>query len=110
MSEEELSDANLIAALERAYSATIVPPCRICGAPLAIATCGGGEPTKYRCSVMSGAPHNGVPMDWNHYEHSGWTDYRQGGDEHVIELIRRYRAAAERLDQLAGLRDPRLGV
>ena len=86
---ENAPDAGLIEQLERAYLPPQVPPCRICGAELSIASMGGGYATVYRCSAVK--PVDGK-FDWKHYEQSEWQDYRQGGDPRVIELVKRYRA------------------
>lgn len=89
---EDAPIADLLEQLERAYMPPPIPKCRICGADLSIGAIGGGEPTRYYCSVMSGAPHNGAKMDWDHFGESLWLDRSQGGDLRVIELTRRMRA------------------
>lgn len=90
-STDSLSDADLLAALECRYAPSVIPPCRVCGTPLGIGRIGGGEPTVWACQ---NAKHTNGQMDWGHYDKSQHIDYRQGGDNNVIELIRRYRALA----------------
>lgn len=93
-----ISDGDLITGLEHIYQATAVPPCRVCGGVLSIQSMGGGQPTVWACDPKEW-PDDGEPfykpgrsfID-DHYERSHWTDYRQGGDSKVMELIRRYRA------------------
>ena len=94
----KLSNAELMQILQERYESTVVPPCRICGAPLRVTAIGGGRPTKYACSTQRLG--DGYPtIDWEHYECSKWSDYRQGGDSAVVELLCRFRAA------LAGAED-----
>lgn len=81
----ELSDEDLIRDLTKSYEAPIVPPCRVCGAPLAIGAIGGGRPIEYACSQTK--------LDHEHWRNSRWQDTRQGGDSRVIELIDRYTKA-----------------
>lgn len=82
---DEAERDNLIARLIERYTPPTIPPCRVCGAALAIAACGGGKPTKYACSSQQLG--NGKPFDWDHYGASEWEDRRQGGDPDVLELI-----------------------
>jgi len=82
-------DEQLLQELTSRYKPTMVPPCRICGAPLEIAAVGGGSPTVYACSTQSAT---NLPADWDHYERSRWEDRRRGGDPAVMELIAAYRA------------------
>ncbi len=97
--ERDLStwtDAELAGELERNYSPTKIPPCRVCGCELSLQAFGGGGPSKWACS--------GQDDDWkwlpgrsaadDHYIKSGFEDQRSGGDESVIELLRR--SASER--------------
>lgn len=93
---QSVSDEDL-AALERRYTAEAVPPCRVCGKPLAAQSVGGGKPTVYACSE---------PGTWNgvgakHYQDSRWTQYRKG-DTDVLRLIDAYRAAVMALNQTSG--------
>lgn len=80
-----------LAALELRYTADPVPPCRVCGKPLAAQSVGGGKPTVYACSEP------GDTSKWNgpgakHYQDSRWTQYHSG-DSEVLRLIHAYRAA-----------------
>jgi len=74
----------LLSKLKERFSPTVVPPCRVCGGELELASFGGGQPTQYRCKAAWTAAG---ATDWGHYERSGWEDRRQGGDPDVIELI-----------------------
>lgn len=74
----------LINKLKERYSPPTVPACRVCGGPLEVASCGGGRPTRYRCSSTRLAEGK---MDWEHYDRSEWEDLRQGGDPDVLELV-----------------------
>lgn len=78
----------LIAELENAYSPCVVPPCRLCGAPLSIVSIGEASAI-YRCSKTRTAQ---TQDEWEHYKSSEWVDYRPGGDPRVIELIARHKA------------------
>ena len=96
---EKWSDAEIVTALVKRYRASIIPPCRVCGAKLSAQRCGGGEPTIWACSHYEDDP--GRPgycrpkadrsIADDHYSQSEYTDYRQGGDDVVIEAIRRWR-------------------
>jgi len=81
------TDDEVIEVLTERYAPTDVPPCRVCGGELSIQAVGGGQPTQYAHQVMK--PEGGV--DWDHYKESAWEDRRQGGDEAVIDLIRRFK-------------------
>ena len=83
----ERTDNELLEVLTSRYEKTVVPACRVCGAPLEVSACGGGEPTRYACSTQSSMKGG---IDWTHYENSQWEDRRKGGDRDVMELIRRY--------------------
>lgn len=83
---KDWSDEDLIHMLHHWYDPPVIPPCRVCGGKLAIQAMGGGQPTKYAHQVHL---PSGM-IDWDHYEKSGYEDRKQGGDEAVIELIKRY--------------------
>lgn len=80
---EELRD------LRKRYAPSVIPPCRVCGAELAMQAIGGGQPTRYACSVAASAR----PTDWDHYRRSEHEDRRQGGDEDVIRVIDAFEAS-----------------
>jgi len=87
--------ADIVATLRARYAPTTVPPCRVCGGELSIASVGGGEPTRWACSEYEDDPdvHGQLrrkpdrSMADAHYGDSRWVDYRQGGDSDVIELL-----------------------
>ena len=92
----DYSDAELIATLTERYTATPVPPCRVCGGPLSIARAGGGEATVWACHGLEDDPDNpdrvkrqpGRSAADEHYVQSRWTQYRTG-DELVLEALTR---------------------
>ena len=85
-----IADADLVAELRKSYEPSTIPPCRVCGGKLTMASVGGGTPTAYACSDPR-TPEG--KMDWNHYSQSRWEDYRRGGDDRVLELLRRFETA-----------------
>lgn len=72
-----------IGALRERYTPTPVPPCRVCGSPLTLASMGGGKAPEYSCSSASDA--NGK-TDLEHYAQSKYTHYGTG-DSQVIALL-----------------------
>jgi hypothetical protein len=96
---EKWSDAEIVTALVKRYRASVIPPCRVCGAALSMQRCGGGEPTVWACDGYEDDPENparsrrkpGRSCADEHYVKSEHIDYRQGGDDVVIEAIRRWR-------------------
>jgi hypothetical protein len=97
---QQLTDAELSTVLRDRYTADPVPPCPVCGDVLSVATCGGGQATVYACSEWKEDQANSGKLlrkpNWSgtddHYMRSRWTTYR-GGDDHVLELLRRFGAA-----------------
>ena len=93
------SDAEIVSALVKSYRPTIIPPCRVCGGDLSPGRIGGGEPTIWACSPYEDDPekpgHCRRKADRSivddHYGESEFIDYRQGGDDVVIEALRRWR-------------------
>lgn len=87
--------------LRGTYGPVEVPPCRVCGRALSIASMGSGEATKYACSGREPDPDRPGETRWTegrtpadeHYGQSQWRDNRNGGDEVVMELLRRYETA-----------------
>lgn len=81
------------------YKASEIPPCKVCGGKLSPQKTGGGEPDEWACSVYEDDPEKpgyvrnkadrteGI-VD-NHYVESRYIDRRQGGDELVMEALRR---------------------
>lgn len=96
---EKWSDAEIVTALVKRYRASVIPPCCVCGAELSLQACGGGTPTIWACSHYEDDPaqpgHVRPKSDRSiadkHYVKSEYIDYRQGGDDVVIEAIRRWR-------------------
>lgn len=63
------------------YTADEVPPCRVCGGPLDVASMGGGNATEWACATTTTAD-----ADWlDHYNASRWKQYRSG-DRRVLDL------------------------
>lgn len=93
--------------LRERYAAPEIPKCRVCGGELTVQRAGGG-PTIWGCTGMVDDPTG--ERNWiyaegrscadEHYERSRWSDYRQGGDADVIELIERLEAAERERDEL----------
>lgn len=81
----DLTDDQLETVITERYAPSVIPKCRICGADLAVGSSGGGQPTRWYCSVAA------RPMDYEHFGDSLWEDRRQGGDGRVMELLRRYK-------------------
>lgn len=87
--------SDIVATLRARYSAPKVPPCRLCGGELSIQSVGGGGPTVWACSDVEADPaqpghhrrKSGRSIADSHYSESRWVDYRQGGDNIVIELL-----------------------
>ncbi|MEI2684255.1 hypothetical protein [Erwinia aphidicola] len=111
--------------LKERYAAPEIPKCRVCGGELTVQRAGGG-PTVWGCSGMVDDPTGernwiyaeGRSFADEHYERSRWSDYRQGGDADVIELIERLEAAEKlaefrsnsinSIDKLVADRDKRI--
>jgi hypothetical protein len=97
----EWTTAELIELLTERYKPTEVPPCRVCGGELSIGCIGGGEPTRWACSGQEEDPDRPGYLRWmkgrtpadDHYDKSVFVDRRQGGDELVMEAVRRLSAA-----------------
>lgn len=95
---EQVADADLLQLLEHRYATEPVPPCRVCGGTLSIASIGGGEATRYACLPVEDDPDNpgrtrhkeGRSLADDHYARSRWTHYQEG-DAEVRELVARYR-------------------
>lgn len=95
---KELTNDELIARLTARYKPTEIPPCRVCGGPLTCVAAGGGRPTEWACTGREYDPDTNEYIGWkedrraadDHYRESRFTDYRQGGDDDVMDLIRRF--------------------
>lgn len=93
--------------LRERYAAPEIPKCRVCGGELTVQRTGGG-PTIWGCTGMVDDPTG--ERNWiyaegrscadEHYERSRWSDYRQGGDAEVIELIDALESAERERDEL----------
>jgi hypothetical protein len=97
---DTLSDAELVDLLLNRFTEQVVPPCRICGSALSVASSGGGEATKWACSGMTDDPDKVVYLAGrkcgdDHYARSYFLQH-QTGDDRVLELVKRFRALAER--------------
>lgn len=92
----EWSDDDLFWVLAARYAPTEIPPCRICGAALSLQSVGGGDPTVWACDGRdeSGKMKEGRRAVDEHYSASRFVDRRMGGDEAVMDLVRRYRERA----------------
>ncbi len=100
MFEKDVSEwttAELIEVLTDRYRPTEVPPCRVCGGALSIGSIGGGESTRWACSGYEDDPDRpgylkmmaGRTSADEHYAKSEFVDARRGGDEVVMEAVRR---------------------
>ena len=91
-----MSDAALVAYLETCFTPDPVPPCRICGAALSLEKCGGSEPSEWACSPYEHDEAGRLQFKAgrrfcdDHYDRSFFRQYRTG-DEHGLELVRRFR-------------------
>lgn len=81
------TDEEIVRALTSRYGPVTPPPCRVCGGTLSPQSIGSG-PTVWGCDVR--------PYDPDHYSRSRWDDHRRGGDDVVIEAVRRWNAAREK--------------
>lgn len=88
------------------YSPDPIPACRLCGAELSIQAMGSGSPTVYACDGREPDPYHPGHKRWKagrepadkHYVRSQHEDYKRGGDEDVLEAVRR-------LKELANVKD-----
>lgn len=88
------TNEELAVELRRSYRSTTPPPCRICGGPLSLQAAGGGGPHVWACSGRNVRPSFQVMSSVDdHYNQSQWYDPLCGGDERVMELLRRYEHA-----------------
>ncbi len=98
------SNAELVEELTELYRPSVIPPCPVCGGPLSPQQMGGGEPAVWACSTNEDDPDKpgyvrrkaGRGVADEHYSASQYIDRRQGGDELVMELIRRFTAQEAR--------------
>lgn len=81
-------------ALRERYTAEPVPPCAVCGAPLSLQACGGGEPSVWACDAR--APER-RPAD-EHYCRSEFVQ-RRTGDPDVVAACDAIVAMREKLMQ-----------
>lgn len=85
----------LASLLVQRYTGEPVPPCRICGGALSIASAGGGNATRYACDMMEIDPDRpaflrrkeGRFAADEHYSQSGWTQFNPG-DRNVLDFVR----------------------
>ncbi len=93
----EWTDAELLKDLHATYKETVVPPCRVCGGELGLQSFGSGS-TVWACSGKEDDPDREGYVRWQsgrsaadeHYNQSRFVDDRRGGDDRVIELIKRF--------------------
>ncbi len=86
----------LVLILTERYAPTVIPPCRVCGGELSIASSGGG-PTVWACNTMEDDPEKPDRLRRkkdracadDHYSQSRYEDRRCGGDDVVMEALRR---------------------
>jgi hypothetical protein len=92
----------LVEVLTDRYSPDPIPPCRLCGAELSIQSMGSG-PTVYNCDGREPDPDHPGHLRWKegrtpadeHYVRSEYEDCKRGGDEDVLEAVRRLKATAD---------------
>jgi hypothetical protein len=73
----------------------------VCGGELSMQACGGGEPTRWACDGQEDDPEHPGRLRWKagrelvdeHYVRSEFIDRRRGGDELVMDLVRRFKNA-----------------
>ncbi len=98
----------LIAVLLDRYSPDPIPACRLCGAELSIQSMGSG-PTVYNCDGREPDPDRPEQLRWKegrqpadeHYVRSEYQDCKRGGDEDVLEAVRRLKVLDEKSRVLA---------
>jgi hypothetical protein len=88
----ELTADELIEILTDRYQEPTIPPCRLCGGELSIQSIGGGKATEYACTGRNedGTWKEGRKIVDDHYRDSRYIDYKRGGDDYVMELVKRY--------------------
>jgi len=86
------SDDELLAELHKSYDEPVIPPCRLCGAELSIASMGSAQATVYACTGRNedGSWKPDRTAADEHYSRSQHEDLKSGGDERVIEALRRW--------------------
>lgn len=99
---------DLVDLLRKRYTEETVPPCRVCGAPLSVQRCGGGEPTIWACDGLSesgsGMVHKeGRSFADEHYTKSRFTQYRVGDSDvlaacDLIEELRKHQVATDAVE------------
>lgn len=92
---KDWTDEELVSELVESYEPSAIPPCRVCGDELDIQSAGGGKPTAYACVARLVKDGVDCGVDWDHYTQSRFEDYRQGGDDRVIEAVRRWQAVTK---------------
>lgn len=74
---------DLLDALRKRYTPLPVPPCRVCGKALNMASAGGGGAPMYACGA---AKHADGTADLEHYERSQHKHLHSGDDEVIAAL------------------------
>ncbi len=73
----------LLDRLRHSYTASPIPPCRICGGKLEVQSIGGGQSTKWACPKPADVTYG----DWSdHYAGSSFIQNRDG-DSDVLALV-----------------------
>lgn len=73
----------LLARLRQRYTADSIPPCRVCGGELSLASMGGGHATVYACPPPQGVS---IIEHTDHYNRSKFVHLREG-DPDVLALV-----------------------
>ena len=100
---------DLVDVLRERYTEETVPPCRVCGSPLSVQRCGGGEPTIWACDGIdeNGSDKlvckEGRSFADDHYTKSRFTQYRMGDSDvlaacDLIDELRKNQAATDAVE------------
>lgn len=113
MSELEFIGYDEIETLRERYTADPIPPCRVCGAELSVASAGGGNATKYACEEVyrDGFGKIGTPDRDAQFHHRKASEFYhvRPGDPLVIQLIDEYMDTLKRNCDESGLLVRRTG-
>ena len=90
--------AELVAEIARRHEPSKIPPCRVCGGPLSLEASGGGEPSRWACSIGKGESDT-----TGHYVQSQHVDQHQSGDPLVVELLARVEGLRSRETRALGI-------
>ncbi len=99
------TDDELLAQLKAKYERTPPGDCPVCAARVAVEPHAGGYPLPWVCpdakkaldaAVAAGAPLEALAPLHEHVRLSRWEDFRQVGDQRVMQLISRFEALKAR--------------